>query len=87
MIPRKCHNCNSGNKDGGFAKRVKKQMRELENRENAEINGLAKIKDKDKKRAEEKRIKNKYYGLMQAKSKETCQFTSTCARCAGTGYV
>ncbi len=86
-IPIKCRNCNAGQVDGGFAKRVKKQMRQLENQENAELNGLARIKDKEKKRIEEKRIKKKYYGLMQDKSRETPKFVSTCWICGGSGYT
>ena len=36
--PRKCKNCNGGNVDGGFSKRVKKDLIKLEDKERGELN-------------------------------------------------
>lgn len=85
MRTKKCPNCEAGQVDGGFKKRIKREMKRLENQEDAELNNLNKIKGREKRRVEEKRIKEKYRKLATEKSNETPRIVSGCGYCGGTG--
>lgn len=91
---KKCPNCNgTGKVNGGFTKRIKRDIEALEDQRELEITKeIAKIKEKNKSRKLQKEreirtiIGDRYEKLIKTKDKETPKIISSCYRCEGRGY-
>lgn len=81
----KCHNCINGKVDGGFQKRVIKELNNLEIKKKFDLSNL-KEKNKEKLIELKKQINYQYSKLIENKEKEEPYLISKCFKCKGRGF-
>lgn len=80
-----CHNCRgTGQVDGGFKKKQKRELEALDNAKSAEIKAITE-RDTDKRKVLSDTIHNKWKAIIKDKENESAKAITTCYYCKGAG--